>query len=68
MNADVTNGALVCNFAILSQLKCSSVYLFNIHLKPSAVNTATPQPFPDKEAVRRNKCQRLAEHCALGLI
>lgn len=68
MNADMKNGALVCNFGTSSLLKSPCVYLFNIHLKPSTINTTTPKPFKNKDAVRKNKCAQLTVHSAFRLM
>lgn len=60
--------ALVCNFGILSWLKSSCVYLFNIHLEPGTINSAPPKPFKNKEPVRKIKCEQLTQHSAFRLI
>lgn len=60
--------ALNCNFGILSLLKSSCVYLFNIHPGPGSINSAPPKPFKNKKPVRRTKCEQLTERSAFGLM
>lgn len=60
--------ALNCNFGILSVLKSSCVYLFNIHPGPGSINSAPPKPFKNKKPVRRTKCEQLTERSAFGLM
>lgn len=67
MDADSRNGGLLfATLLCLSLLKSPHVNLFNIHLEPATVNSARPEPFKNKKAFRRTRCELLRTVWSVG--